>query len=138
MARKILGIALCSVAVVITAALVIMLLRRNTSTQPEQQNGTELVEMVPAQEQAEAEREEEADMTEANAGAEAEQESAFRFLLLENDDAVIVYELPEQKLFEYTDVDFGALPDVLREEIRQGKYLKNEEELYNFLENYTS
>ncbi|MCD8196352.1 MAG: hypothetical protein LUE24_04190 [Lachnospiraceae bacterium] len=136
MARKILGITLCSVAVVITAALVIMLLRRNTSTQPEQQNGTELVEMFPAQEQAEGE--EEADVTEANAGAEAEQESSFRFLLLENDDAVIVYELPEQKLFEYTDVDFGALPDGLREEIRQGKYLKNEEELYNFLENYTS
>ncbi|MCD8097242.1 MAG: hypothetical protein LUE31_04220 [Lachnospiraceae bacterium] len=138
MTRKILGIALCGIAVVIMAALVVMLLRRNAATPPEQQSGTELVELLPTPEQPETAQTEEADMEEVNAGAEAEQESGFRFLLLENDDAVIVYELPQQKLFEYTDVDFDALPESLREEIRQGKYLKNEEELYNFLENYTS
>jgi hypothetical protein len=31
-----------------------------------------------------------------------------------------------------------VLPTDLQEEIQDGKYLKNEEELYNFLENYTS
>ena len=31
-----------------------------------------------------------------------------------------------------------VLPEELQEEIREGKYLKGEEELYNFLENYTS
>ncbi len=37
-----------------------------------------------------------------------------------------------------TDVIMEILPAALQEEIHEGKYLKNEEELYNFLENYTS
>lgn len=138
MTRKILGIALCGAAVVITAALIVMLFRKNMEAQPEQQSGTELVELLPVQEQPETAQTEETDMTETSTGAEAEQESVFRFLLLESNDAVIVYELPGKELFEYTDVNFEALPESLRNEIQQGKYLKSEEELYNFLENYTS
>ncbi|MCD8364039.1 MAG: hypothetical protein LUC98_13990 [Lachnospiraceae bacterium] len=138
MTRKILGIALCGAAVVITAALIVMLFRKNMEAQPEQQSGTELVELLPVQEQPETAQTEETDMTETSTGAEAEQESVFRFLLLESNDAVIVYELPGKELFEYTDVNFEALPEALRNEIQQGKYLKSEEELYNFLENYTS
>ena len=46
--------------------------------------------------------------------------------------------LPENEIYEYTDVILDVLPEELREEIREGKYLKGEEELYNFLENYTS
>ena len=49
-----------------------------------------------------------------------------------------VYKLPENEIYEYTDVILDVLPEELREEIREGKYLKGEEELYNFLENYTS
>ncbi|MCC8163444.1 MAG: hypothetical protein LIO86_09875 [Lachnospiraceae bacterium] len=138
MTRKILGIALCGAAVVITAALIVMLFRKNMEAQPEQQSGTELVELLPVQEQPETAQTEETDMTETSTEAEAEQESVFRFLLLESNDAVIVYELPGKELFEYTDVNFEALPESLRNEIQQGKYLKSEEELYNFLENYTS
>ncbi len=37
-----------------------------------------------------------------------------------------------------SDVILEILPEGLQEEILEGKYLKNEEELYNFLENYTS
>ena len=51
---------------------------------------------------------------------------------------VTVYTLPEDTLYEYTDVILDVLPEETKEKIRQGKYLRNEEELYNFLENYTS
>ena len=46
--------------------------------------------------------------------------------------------LPADEIYEYTDVIMEILPAALQEEIHEGKYLKNEEELYNFLENYTS
>jgi len=58
--------------------------------------------------------------------------------LVNNDNYVTVYQLPENEIYEYTDVIMDVLPAELQEEIRQGKYLRNEEELYNFLENYTS
>ncbi len=49
-----------------------------------------------------------------------------------------VYRLPENLIYEYTDIILDVLPEELKEEIKKGKYLKNEAELYNFLENYTS
>ena len=58
--------------------------------------------------------------------------------MLFRSDYVTVYRLPEDEIYEYTDVILDVLPEELQEEIRQGKYLRNEEELYNFLENYTS
>ena len=32
----------------------------------------------------------------------------------------------------------AQLPEDVQKEVQHGKYIKNEEELYNFLENYTS
>ena len=63
---------------------------------------------------------------------------SYQFVLVDNNDYVTVYSLPENVVYEYTDVIMDILPIELQEEIRQGKFLKNEEELYNFLENYTS
>ena len=40
--------------------------------------------------------------------------------------------------FEYTDIPYDELPALLREEIRNGKYIESTEELYGFLENYSS
>ena len=62
----------------------------------------------------------------------------YEFILVNHDDYVTVYRLPENVVYEYTDVIMDVLPFELQEEIRDGKFLKTEEELYNFLENYTS
>ena len=62
----------------------------------------------------------------------------YQFVLVNNNDYVTVYRLPENVVYEYTDVIMDVLPFELQEEIRDGKFLKTEEELYNFLENYTS
>jgi PDZ domain-containing secreted protein len=114
--KKVLGAA----AVVIVLALVCFLgfsyyYRNEAGTPPEEQRGVELVEVnqTPGKRTGE-------------------------FLLVDDDNYVTVYRLPEQEIYEYTDVILDVLPTDLKEEIQDGKYLKNEEELYNFLENYTS
>ena len=60
------------------------------------------------------------------------------FYLYEVNGYVVVYESDKKTPFEYTDIIYADLPELVRKEIRNGKYIKNEEELYGFLENYTS
>ena len=49
------------------------------------------------------------------------------------------YFLSDKKTaYEYTDILCEELPEAVREEIANGKYIENQEELYGFLENYSS
>ncbi|HCT92175.1 MAG TPA: hypothetical protein DF613_12485 [Lachnospiraceae bacterium] len=41
-------------------------------------------------------------------------------------------------VYEYTDISLAHLPDVLQDEIRQGKRMSSILEVYSFLENYSS
>lgn len=60
------------------------------------------------------------------------------YYLMEVNGYIVVYLSDKQTPYEYTDILYDELPAVLREEIRNGKYLENTEELYGFLENYSS
>lgn len=60
------------------------------------------------------------------------------YYLMEVNGYIVVYLSDKKTPYEYTDILYDELPAVLREEIRNGKYLENAEELYGFLENYTS
>ena len=60
------------------------------------------------------------------------------YYLYERNGYVVVYLSDRKTIFEYTDIVFHELPDLLKKEIKNGKYIQNEEELYGFLENYTS
>lgn len=60
------------------------------------------------------------------------------YYLMEVNGYIVVYLSDKKTPFEYTDIRYDELPPVLREEIRNGKYMENAEELYGFLENYTS
>jgi len=125
------------IAVVIAAALIAMVFvsGRRSATPPEEQKGTELVEMVPAKgETGEAV----AGKVPAAEETEADLSDQYEFLLVDHNDYVAVYQLPEREIYEYTDVIMEVLPEEVQKEVQQGKYIKNEEELYNFLENYTS
>ena len=53
----------------------------------------------------------------------------YEYLLRNQDGYVTVYQLPEDEIYEYTDVIMEILPARLQEEIHDGKYLRNEEEL---------
>ena len=56
------------------------------------------------------------------------------YYLLVEDHFIVVYEEDRQRLHMNTDILLTSLNDTLKAEIIQGKYIENEEELYNFLE----
>ena len=137
MSRKTWGITVTVLAFLVVIAAAVWYTRRDQATPPEDQRGTELVEMLPAEttpDQTVLAQEQGSPFGETA----QERPSEYEYILRNHDDYVTVYRLPEDEIYEYTDVILDVLPEELQEEIRQGKYLRNEEELYNFLENYTS
>jgi len=41
-------------------------------------------------------------------------------------------------LYENTSIRLSSLPDALKTEIKNGKYIRTKKELYDFLENYST
>lgn len=60
------------------------------------------------------------------------------YYLVEEGGMVSVYHGDRTTLYETTGISMDILPVKLQEEIRAGKYVKSELELYSFLENYSS
>ena len=60
------------------------------------------------------------------------------YYLVEENGVISVYQSDRTTLYETTGISLDALPAKLQEEIRAGKYVKSELELYSFLENYSS
>lgn len=60
------------------------------------------------------------------------------YYLVEENGMVSVYQGDRTTLYETTGISLEILPAKLQEEIRSGKYVKSELELYSFLENYSS
>ena len=125
------------IAAVVVAALIAMVFvsGRKSAAPPEEQKGTELVEMVPAEGETGESVAEKALAAEETGVDPSDQ---YEFLLVDHNDYVAVYQLPEREIYEYTDVIMEVLPEDVQKEVQHGKYIKNEEALYNFLENYTS
>ncbi len=138
MSRKVLGILLGAIIVLALFIFGYWYLRKDTGTPPEEQRGTELVESLPAENQPSQTAAGEDVQDKEGLDREENQTEEYQFVLVNNNNYVAVYKLPENEIYEYTDVILDVLPEELQEEIRAGKYLKGEEELYNFLENYTS
>ena len=49
-----------------------------------------------------------------------------------------VYLDDKETLYENTSIRLSSLPNALKTEIKNGKYIRTEKELYDFLENYSS
>ena len=124
-----------AVAAVVAAAIFIgvAVSVQRSSTPQKEQRGVELVETETPQ----TETENETVASEPDTAAVTAEET-YEYVLVDHNNYVAVYQLPERTIYEYTDVIMDVLPEEIREEIRRGKYLRNEEELYNFLENNTS
>lgn len=133
MPKRIIATVLFCVVFVFTVAAVVLYFQKDTKTPPEEQKGTEFVEMLPAETDPELVTAEHLYDREKTA-----ETYEYQFLLVNSDNYVAVYSVPDKEIYEYTDVIMDVLPPELQAEIDAGKYLKNEEELYNFLENYTS
>lgn len=91
-----------------------------------------------AQEQARAEAKEQADEAEELVAADGEALKEDCYYLMEVNGYLVVYLSDKTTPYEYTDILYDELPAMLREEIRNGKYIESTEELYGFLENFSS
>ncbi|MBR1693449.1 MAG: hypothetical protein IJ711_11845 [Lachnospiraceae bacterium] len=60
------------------------------------------------------------------------------FYLIAEDNLITVYYGDLATVYLYTDISMDALPDDLKQEILDKKFIESEEELYNFLESYSS
>ena len=60
------------------------------------------------------------------------------YYLMEVNGYVVVYLSDRKTIYEYTDINCENLPELIREELTHGKYIESPEELYGFLENYSS
>lgn len=66
------------------------------------------------------------------------QEENTGYYLMVADHFIVVYREDKRTLYMNTDILLASLNDGLQAEIMQGKYIETEEELYNFLESYSS
>lgn len=62
----------------------------------------------------------------------------YKYYLVAENGMVTVYYIDKKTVYEYTDIQLNTLPQELQTEIESGKCIKDTEELYNFLENYSS
>ena len=62
----------------------------------------------------------------------------YAYVLLPEDGFVAVYQADRETLYATTGILLENLPDKLQKEIQDGKIIDSEEQLYNFLENYSS
>ncbi|MGN0341577.1 MAG: hypothetical protein ACI4DO_02185 [Roseburia sp.] len=60
------------------------------------------------------------------------------FILKDCDGYLTVYLIAEDTVYMYTDITMDSLPQSLQEEIDTGKTFSNAEELFRFLESYSS
>lgn len=71
-----------------------------------------------------------------NTEAEAVKDTGYYLRILNG--YVTVYLGDKQTIYEYTDITVDSLPENVAQEIRETKYIETAEELYGFLENYSS
>ncbi len=68
--------------------------------------------------------------------APAEEEPGYYLMVA--DHFIVVYRADRQTLYMNTDILLEDLDDALQAEIMQGKYMASEEDVYHFLESYSS
>ena len=60
------------------------------------------------------------------------------YYLMVADHFIVVYREDKKTLHMNTDILLESLNDTLQAEIMRGKFVESDEELYNFLESYSS
>lgn len=63
---------------------------------------------------------------------------AFSYVMVEEEGYLVVYERDMQQIFLETRIPFSRLNEDLQEEVSAGKKFETQEEVYDFLENYSS
>ena len=89
-------------------------------------------------EEAEAVLEEEEEPSSEETAVPVIQTIEYKFIIVEEEDYLTVYRADQSSVYEYTDIRYSDLEDSLRQKIRKGYCIKDEVELFGFLENYSS
>ena len=97
------------------------------------QNAKARAEKLKIEEQQTMENEDSSSVT---TGSKASKNDCY--YLMEVNGYIVVYFSDKKTPYEYTDIHYDELPELLRQEIRNGKYIESTAELYGFLENYSS
>ena len=61
-----------------------------------------------------------------------------RFFVKEEDGYLVIYDRLKMKRYDETAIKLSDLPERLQEKVTEGLYFTDEEDLYAFLENYSS
>lgn len=86
-------------------------------------------------EESQTENTEEFSIAPAEAGRE---KKLYQYCLKEKDGYVYVYLADGKTIYEPTSILLEELPKNIRKKIKKGLYLLDDQELYSFLENYSS
>lgn len=65
-------------------------------------------------------------------------QEAYRYLLVEEDGVLIVYEKDGKTVLLETNIKLHGLDEETRQQLHEGIWITDEEELYDFLESYSS
>ena len=68
----------------------------------------------------------------------SQQHIGFYFYAKDDEGRVSVYDIKSQTLYMETGIETFSLPLDIQEQLKEGIYFKNEIELFDFLENYSS
>lgn len=68
----------------------------------------------------------------------ANMDVTYQYIMVAEDGYLTVYLADTQTLYMYTDIRYERLPEKLQKKISQGMKFETLEELYDFLENYSS
>ena len=62
----------------------------------------------------------------------------FSYYIKDDDGRLVVYDTKTQSIFAQTGIETDTLPVELQSELDTGLFFQTEEDLYNFLESYSS
>ena len=74
---------------------------------------------------------------EENSISISQEYTTYKFYIKEEDGRLVVYDI-NQQLYAQTAIEIYTLPDEILEELETGIFFQTEEELYDFLESYSS
>ncbi len=60
------------------------------------------------------------------------------FYLKYNGEKVVIYTEPDRKFYDNADINMEVLPPEIREQLKLGMYMDGEDNLYDFLQTYSS
>lgn len=60
------------------------------------------------------------------------------FYLIYEEDRVVIYREPEREFYDYADINMDGLPVEIKEQLKLGLYIDGLDNLYDFLQAYSS